>query len=335
MSPPSSASELVFVEPSASDIQQHQQQQQQQQQQSTTTTSSSTTTSQSSTPSEPRFPFTPEYVAFLNARLASLSPQEIVEWALVSLPGLIQTTAFGLTGLAILDIISKVAAKRGLDSHPVPLVFIDTLYHFEETLNLAHTAASKYNTKLHIYKPDGFNSAADFEAQHGTKLWERDADIYDYLAKVEPGRRANVELKAQTMITGRRRSQGASRSNIPILEIDSSVSPPMLKLNVLASWDFDAVWKYITENGVPYNVLHDKGYKSVGDWHSTQPTAPGQNERDGRWAGTGKTECGLHKDYFKMRSSYLAAKKRKAKADAVSVAGEVEEPAAKAAKLEV
>ncbi|KAJ1555498.1 hypothetical protein HK405_001378 [Cladochytrium tenue] len=163
-------------------------------------------------------------------------------------------------------------------------------------------------------------STAAFEAHHGERLWERDADVYDYLVKVEPARRAALELSAQVLITGRRRSQGAARANIPILEIDESVSPPMLKLNVLAAWDYDQVWDYVRANGVPYNPLLEKGYKSVGDWHSTAPTKAGQSEREGRWAGQEKTECGLHKDYLKMKSNYAAAKRRKVAADGSSAA---------------
>ncbi|KAI9353485.1 phosphoadenosine phosphosulfate reductase, partial [Obelidium mucronatum] len=253
----------------------------------------------------------PEYIAYLNKSLSTRTPQEILEWALISLPGLVQTTAFGLTGLAILDMISKIREKRGLDQHPVPLIFIDTLYHFKETLDLAQKASETYNAPLQIYTPNTFPSTSAFEDHHGQKLWETDPDVYDYLVKVEPGRRAALENNAQVTITGRRRSQGAARAAIPILELDSSVSPPMLKLNVLADWDYNKVWGYIQENKVPYNELHEKGYKSIGDWHSTAPTAPGESERDGRWKGQEKTECGLHKDYFKMRSSFLAAEKKR------------------------
>lgn len=144
-------------------------------------------------------------------------------------------------------------------------------------------------------------------------------DVSDYLVKVEPARRAYEQLDVQAFITGRRRSQGAARGTIDILEFDSASSPPMLKLNPLASWDYETVWSYIQVNEVPYNELHDKGYKSIGDFHSTQPTLPGESERDGRWKGQVKTECGLHKDYLRMRSSYVAAKKRKIALDVSKV----------------
>lgn len=121
---------------------------------------------------------------------------------------------------------------------------------------------------------------------------------------MEPGRRAYAELNVQSVITGRRASQGASRSTLQPLEIDST---GLFKLNPLFSWSFSAVQAYIQENNVPRNKLLDQGYRSVGDWHSTQPSGEGDaGERAGRWAGrTDKTECGLHEDYFKQRMLML------------------------------
>ncbi|KAJ3168068.1 hypothetical protein HDU87_001269 [Geranomyces variabilis] len=325
--------------------------------------------------------FTAAYLDHLNSQLATLEPQKIIQWALVSLPGLYQTTAFGLTGLVILDMISKISQERqaaaaaaaaassapqsslsssssqsddsdnasasasssssslsssslsssslsssslsssSLSSatrppsspHLVPLIFIDTLHHFPETLHLATTAAQRYSAPLHTYRPAGpATTAAEFASVHGSPaLWSSDPDSYDYLVKVEPAQRAYAELGVRAVFTGRRRTQRGARSAIPILELDASAG--VLKVNALAAWDYDAVWAYIREHNVPYNPLIDKGYKSVGDVHSTLPTAPGEGERDGRWKGQEKTECGLHKDYFKMRAQFLAAQKKKAR----------------------
>ncbi|KAI8587638.1 phosphoadenosine phosphosulfate reductase [Geranomyces variabilis] len=319
--------------------------------------------------------FTAAYLDHLNAQLAGLEPQKIIEWALVSLPGLYQTTAFGLTGLVILDMISKISQERQATAaaspsppspastatasssaapavtadgdsddsdsasassssfasasastppspHLVPLIFIDTLHHFPETLNLATTAAERYSAPLHIYRPAGSLTTADeFASTHGANLWSTDPDSYDYLVKVEPAQRAYAELGVRAVFTGRRRTQRGARSAIPILELDSS-APGVLKVNALAAWDYDAVWAYVRQNNVPYNALIDKGYKSVGDVHSTLPTAPGEGERDGRWKGQEKTECGLHKDYFKMRAQFLAAQKKKAAAAAAAASAE-------------
>lgn len=218
-----------------------------------------------------------------NTQLEGRSAQEIVDWAILTLPGLFQTTAFGLSGLAIMD----MAQGRGMD-----LVFIDTLYHFPQTLDLLERVRAKYGSKVHVYKPEGCETTEDFVAKYGDMLWETDEHRYDYLVKVEPLKRANVELKIGAVFTGRRRSQGAARGAIPIVEWDPVGG--VIKVNPLVGWSFDDVRKYIDEHDVPYNELLDLGYKSVGDWHSTEPTPEGGDERSGRWANQAKTECGIH-----------------------------------------
>lgn len=127
-----------------------------------------------------------------------------------------------------------------------------------------------------------------------------------YHDQVEPAHRAYEELGVKAVITGRRASQGAERANLQPVEVDST---GLVKVNPLFAWTFPFVDWYIKENDVPRNVLLEQGYKSVGDWHSTQKSADGDSgERAGRWAGkTEKTECGLHSDYFALKA---AAKKK-------------------------
>lgn len=250
---------------------------------------------------------TPETLKNLNDYLATLEPREVLEWAINCLPNLYQTTAFGLTGLATLDMINKISFDRN-ENHIVPLIFLDTLYHFKETLELADRCKNTYNVPLKVFKPLNANTTAEFEAEYGQKLWETDEDSYDYLIKVEPARRAYEELDVKSVITGRRRSQKGDREAIPILEVDGT---GLIKLNPLAYWDFQQVWTYIRANEVPYNALIDQGYKSIGDWHSTRAPSSNDDERSGRWSGQQKTECGLHKDYFKMRAAFMASKKKR------------------------
>lgn len=133
-------------------------------------------------------------------------------------------------------------------------------------------------------------------------------------SQVEPARRAYDALSAQAVITGRRRSQGGSRSSIPVLEVDET---GLIKVNPLAAWSYAETWAYVQGENVPYNVLVDRGFKSIGDWHSTtipagvtiegvgkgQPGAGAdESERSGRWSGSSKTECGLHKVRSPSRS---------------------------------
>lgn len=190
---------------------------------------------------------------------------EVLRWAITTLPGLFQTTAFGLTGLVTLDMLSKMTAKR---SQKVDLIFLDTLHHFAETHDLIARVRKQYpDTNLHIYAPDGASTPEEFTAKYGEKLWETNDTLYDWVAKVEPAQRAYSELDVRAVLTGRRRSQGGKRGDLDIIEVDEA---GLVKVNPLANWSFKQVQDYVRENGVPYNTLLDQGYKSVGDWHSTQ-----------------------------------------------------------------
>ncbi|TFY63143.1 hypothetical protein EVG20_g6443 [Dentipellis fragilis] len=240
-------------------------------------------------------PISQEDLDKINAYLRPLTPEEILRWAIDYLPGLYQTTAFGLTGLVAIDMLSKITKS------PPPLIFLDTLYHFPETYELVEDVKTRYGVPVHVYKPDGCNTVADFEKKHGERFWEKDEAHYDFVVKVEPARRAYEELGVKAVITGRRASQGAARASLQPLEVDST---GLVKLNPLFAWNFPLVEWYIKENNVPRNKLLDQGYKSVGDWHSTAKSGEGDaGERAGRWAGKAeKTECGLHVDYFAMKA---------------------------------
>jgi phosphoadenosine phosphosulfate reductase len=114
----------------------------------------------------------------INAYLRTLPPSEILQWAVQNLPGLYQTTAFGLTGLVGIDMLSNITPN------PPPLIFLDTLYHFQETLDLVEQVRQRYYIDIHVYKPYFCEAAQDFENLHGQRLWETDEDTYDYLVKV-------------------------------------------------------------------------------------------------------------------------------------------------------
>lgn len=216
---------------------------------------------------------------------------EILRWCKISLPNLYQTTAFGITGLVTLDMLSKLQTETP-SAPSIDAIFLDTLYHFDETLNLVEKTKRRYpNVNLHVYRPEGCSTTTEFEAKHGKELWKTNADLYDWVAKVEPAQRAYSDLNVVAVLTGRRRSQGAKRESLDIIEIDEA---GLIKVNPLASWSFKQVQSYVTEHNVPYNDLLDRGYKSVGDWHSTEPVKEGEDERAGRWKGQQKTECGIH-----------------------------------------
>lgn len=188
-----------------------------------------------------------------------------------------------------MDMVSKLDFPIKSD---MELIFLDTLYHFPQTLDLVERVNQKYGyLKIHKFKPKDCNTPEEFEKKHGEKLWETDEDLYDYLAKVEPAQRAYRDLNVQAVITGRRRSQGGKRGELEILEVDDA---GLIKVNPLANWSFQQVQSYIKENGVPTNDLLEQGYRSIGDWHSTQPVKDSEDERAGRWKGKNKSECGIH-----------------------------------------
>jgi phosphoadenosine phosphosulfate reductase len=125
-----------------------------------------------------QLPLSKDDLETINLYLSSLSAHDILKWAIEYLPGLYQTTAFGLTGLVAIDMLSKIT------SSPPPLIFIDTLYHFPETYELVEEVKSKYQVSLHVYKPNDCSSTKDFEEKYGVKFWETDEDAYDFLVKV-------------------------------------------------------------------------------------------------------------------------------------------------------
>jgi len=124
-------------------------------------------------------PLSAEKLAKINDHLRTLDPQLILSWAIQHLPRLYQTTAFGLTGLVAIDMLSKLAPS---ESRP-PLIFIDTLYHFPETYELVSEIEKRYGVKTQVFKPDECQTVEDFEKKWGEKLWEKYEGIYDYVVK--------------------------------------------------------------------------------------------------------------------------------------------------------
>ncbi|PGH10567.1 phosphoadenosine phosphosulfate reductase [Helicocarpus griseus UAMH5409] len=262
----------------------------------------------------PELIFTKPHLQFLNRQLQFLEPQDILRWCITTLPGLYQTTAFGLTGLVTLDMLSKLDVPR---PQVVDLIFLDTLHHFSETLSLVDRIRKNYpSVNIHVYKPDGASNADEFAAKYGDKLWESNDQLYDWVAKVEPAQRAYRELQVNAVLTGRRRSQGGKRGDLDIVEVDEA---GLIKINPLANWSFAQVKEYITTHNVPYNELLDRGYKSIGDWHSTQPVSENEDERSGRWKGQQKTECGIHNPRSKY-AQFLHEQELKRQSEALSQA---------------
>ncbi|MEM6427391.1 MAG: phosphoadenosine phosphosulfate reductase [Cyanobacteria bacterium P01_D01_bin.128] len=223
-------------------------------------------------------------LARLNRRFETAEPLDILTWCVENIPeGLAQTSAFSI--LAVTDMLYREL------SHSVPVIFLDTLHHFPETLETVERARRVYDLDLHVYRAKGVNSRAAFAACYGDRLWESDVDRFHYLTKVEPLQRALTNVDVAAWVTGRRRDQSATRRYMPIFEADQE---GRIKINPLANWTRKELWRYVYNHSVIYNPLHDQGYTSIGDQPLTTPVQPGEDERAGRWRGTIKTECGIH-----------------------------------------
>lgn len=224
----------------------------------------------------------------LNQRFETAHPAEILFWCVANFPtGLVQTSAFNVDDLIITDILYRQITP----AQPIPVIFLDTLHHFPQTLELVAKAREIYRLDLKTYKIPDVETREAFAAQYGEALWDTDIQKFHHLTKIEPLQRSLKELNSKAWITGRRRDQATTRADMPVLELDAN---QRLKVNPLANWTRKQSWEYVAKHGVVYNPLHDQGYPSIGDEPITTPVAEGEDERAGRWRGTGKTECGIH-----------------------------------------
>jgi phosphoadenosine phosphosulfate reductase len=200
----------------------------------------------------------------------ALSAEEILSWVLERFPGKVALAcSFQKEETILLDMLFAL--------EPGARVFaIDTHHLFPETYAYWRDVEARYGTTIERYEG----------AQVEDKLWETKPDLYLAKAKVAPLVTALGGLDA--WITGIRRDQSPTRADAPKLGWDARHE--LWKANPLADWSDDDCWAFIRERGLPYNPLHDRGYDSIGDAHST---VPGKG-REGRWAGTDKTECGIH-----------------------------------------
>ncbi|MBD2201150.1 phosphoadenosine phosphosulfate reductase [Calothrix sp. FACHB-1219] len=222
----------------------------------------------------------------LNQQFETATPKEILAWSIENIPtGLVQTSAFNVDDMIITHILYSEL------KHPVPVIFLDTLFHFPQTLELVAKSKEIYNLDLQTYKTPDVDSREAFIAKYGEALWDKDITQFHQVTKIEPLMRGLDELNTVAWITGRRRDQAVTRANMPFVELDSQ---GRLKINPLANWTRKDSWPYVAEHGVIYNPLHDQGYPSIGDEPITTKVGEGEDERAGRWRGTGKTECGIH-----------------------------------------
>ena len=190
-------------------------------------------------------------------------------------------SAFGAEGMVLIDLASRLRANFRVFT-------LDTGFFFPETYALIERVEREYG--VHVERCHPRLSPAQQAQAHGDALWRRDPDHCCGMRKIEPLKEKLRELAAWT--TAIRREQTRARANVSKIEWDSKFE--LVKLNPIADWTHDQVWSYIRANQVPYNPLHDRQYPSIGCTHCTRPVRIGEGLRAGRWAGSSRTECGLH-----------------------------------------
>ena len=206
----------------------------------------------------------------LPSDVEALSAEDVVRFCVETFPGKVALAcSFQKEESVLLDMLFTL--------EPNARVFaIDTHYLFPETYAYWKQVEERYGTTIEVFEGQPVEDG----------LWERKPDLYLAIAKVAPLVTALGGLDA--WITGIRRDQSPTRADAPKLGWDAQHE--LWKANPLADWSDERCWTYIRERGLPYNPLHDRGYESIGDTHSTQPG----KGREGRWADTDKTECGIH-----------------------------------------
>jgi len=222
----------------------------------------------------------PELAAAAARELEGAPAQDVVRWAVEEFGDDLCVTS-SMQDAVLLDLVARV--RPG-----VAVVFLDTGYHFAETIGTRDAAELAYPVKLVSITPR--RTVAEQDAELGPRLYERDPDRCCALRKVEPLERGLAPYAA--WVTGLRRAESATRAGIGVVEWDAKRSK--VKVNPLAAWTDDDLTGYVESHGVLVNPLLQLGYPSIGCAPCTRAVAPGEDPRAGRWAGLAKTECGLH-----------------------------------------
>ena len=196
-----------------------------------------------------------------------------IEWAAKRFgDGLVLASSF--QDCVLIDLAAQVVPD-------IEVVFLDTQYHFAETLWYVETVRRRYNLNLRIVEPE----------VNPDDRWLDDPDGCCAARKVVPMAKALAGRTA--WMTGLRRDEAPTRTKTPVVGYD--VGRGMVKINPIADWTEIDVQRYAQDRSLPEHPLREKGYASIGCWPCTRPVAEGEDARAGRWAGVDKLECGLHR----------------------------------------
>jgi phosphoadenosine phosphosulfate reductase len=212
----------------------------------------------------------------------SWTTQELLQWSFKTFGDRIEmASGFGVEGMVLIDIATRVNPK-------LQVFTVDTDFLFPETYDLIERTEQRYGVKVERLR--SHLTPEDQAEIYGPALWSNNPDQCCSLRKVMPLVEKLSGLRA--WITAIRRGQTATRAKARKVEWDEKFQ--LVKINPIVDWSSEQVWNYVRSHDVPYNPLHDSDYPSIGCTHCTRAVRPGEDARAGRWAGSQKTECGLH-----------------------------------------
>ncbi len=225
----------------------------------------------------------PEQLGRASEHLEGSDPREIIEWAVDTYGDKLALSASfgGGEGMALLDMISKITKN-------VTVLTIDTGFIFKETAEFREEVMRRYKLPVEVLRPA--LSVEEQVERYGEQMRTCTPDLCCQIRKIEPLQRALERYDA--WMTGIRRVQTPQRAGTRIVAWEERYGAT--KIAPLASWTDERVWAYVEEHNVPVNPLLHEGYKSIGCEPQTRPVHEDEDPRAGRWAGTDKTECGIH-----------------------------------------
>ncbi|WP_017973855.1 phosphoadenylyl-sulfate reductase [Actinopolyspora halophila] len=213
-------------------------------------------------------------------QLSEASAGEVLSWASRTF-GDNLIVASNMQDASLVDLVSKI--------HPgVDVLFLETGYHFAETLGTRDAVAQMYDVNIIDAMPE--QTVEQQDASEGARLYERDPGRCCHLRKVLPLQ--NTLARYEAWITGLRRVDSPTRADAPLITWDERNN--LVKVNPLAAWTDEDMDNYIAEHNVLVNPLVPAGYPSIGCQPCTAKPGAGEHPRSGRWSGSSKTECGLH-----------------------------------------
>ena len=231
---------------------------------------------------------TPLEIERLSEEFETKTPQEIITWAVdMFWPQIALSSSFQTQSMPLLYMASRIRRD-------ILVLFLDTGYHFWETLTFREQIASEWHLNvLDLYRHPRWDTFARLQTR---ALPFSDPNLCCYMHKVEPMQRAMKDMLA--WISGIRRDQTSVRANATILELQDD---GLLKINPLLNWTREDIQRYTKEHRLPSPPLFQRGYRSIGCAPCTIAIGVNDDERAGRWSGRAKIECGLHAEMFQQK----------------------------------